>query len=94
VPLSGAARVAIAAHPELLSAVLIGGDDYEIVFTASVAQEAAIAALSRLSGVPITPIGVMTRQTHDAQSAVSVIDDRGRPLELPSEGWAHFQESA
>src|SRR5262249_554606 len=32
VPLSSAARDTVAAHPEFLSALLTGGDDYEIVF--------------------------------------------------------------
>ena len=90
VPLSSAARGAIAAHPDLLSTVLTGGDDYEIVFTAPPTQKAAIAALSRSSGVPITPIGGMVRRTQEAQSAITVTDDRGRPLVLASEGWTHF----
>jgi thiamine-monophosphate kinase len=90
VPLSSAARAALTAHPKLLSAVLTGGDDYEIVFTASPTQKAAIAGLSRSGGVPITPIGVMAQCSDGAQSAVSVIDDRGRPLVLASEGWTHF----
>jgi thiamine-monophosphate kinase len=90
VPLSSAARVAFAAHPELFSTILTGGDDYEIVFTASPKQKAAIAALSQSSGVPITPIGVMAQFSEGAQSAVSVIDDRGRPLVFASEGWTHF----
>jgi len=90
VPLSSAARAALAAHPELFSTILTGGDDYEIVFTASPKQKAAIAGLSRSSGVPITPIGVMAQCSEDAQSAVSVIDDRNRPLVFASEGWTHF----
>jgi thiamine-monophosphate kinase len=90
VPLSSAARATIAAHPEFLSAVLTGGDDYEIVFTAPPAQKAALTALSRSSGVPITPIGVMSRPTKDTEPAVSMTDDGGHPLVLASEGWTHF----
>jgi thiamine-monophosphate kinase len=90
VPFSSAARAAFAAHPELFSTIVTGGDDYEIVFTASPKQKAAIAALSQSSGVPITPTGVMTRSSEGAQSAVSVIDDRNRPLVFASEGWTHL----
>ena len=36
------------------------------------------------------PIGVMAQCSEDAQSAVSVIEDRGRPLVFASEGWTHF----
>jgi thiamine-monophosphate kinase len=90
VPLSSAARAALATHPKLLSAVLTGGDDYEIVFTASSTQKAAIAALSQSSGVPITLIGAMAQCSEGTPSAVSVVDDRNRPLVVGSEGWTHF----
>src|SRR5271166_6207612 len=49
-PLSLAARAAIAANPDLFAVAATGGDDYEII--ASVAPDSAPAA-----GVPVTPVG-------------------------------------
>jgi thiamine-monophosphate kinase len=90
VPLSAAARFAIAANPALFQTVLTGGDDYEILFTASPAAVDEIAALSRSLGVPIMPIGHMVMSSERDQSPVAVLDDAGLPLALASEGWTHF----
>jgi thiamine-monophosphate kinase len=90
VPLSRAAQAAVIADPELLSTVLTGGDDYEILFTAPPTATPAIAELSRATGVPITRIGSMIPATTSVQFTVSVIDARGRPLALATEGWTHF----
>ncbi|HEX8011072.1 MAG TPA: thiamine-phosphate kinase [Casimicrobiaceae bacterium] len=43
VPLSAAARAVVAASPEQIAAVLTGGDDYEILFTAPEAATEALA---------------------------------------------------
>jgi len=89
-PLSGAARAAIAGDPRLLAAVLGGGDDYEIVFAASTLAADVIADLSRSSGVPIAQIGRMVAPPADADYEVCVIGRDGQRMILASEGWAHF----
>ena len=94
VPLSPAARIAIAGDPQRLATALTGGDDYEILFTAPSAASARIVELSRSSGVPITPIGRMAVLPAGGQRRVAVLDDLGRPLEFASEGWTHFGNSA
>src|SRR5688572_17254971 len=43
------------------AAVLAGGDDYELVFTASRGQREAIARISRRLRVPLTRIGSITK---------------------------------
>jgi thiamine-monophosphate kinase len=93
VPLSPAARVAIAGDPQRLATALTGGDDYEILFTAAPAAAARISELSRSFGVPITPIGRMTVVTGGDQPHVAVLDNLGRPLSFASEGWTHFRNS-
>jgi thiamine-monophosphate kinase len=89
VPLSPAARAAIAGRPEQLAAALTTGDDYEILFTAPAAAEGDIADLSRSLDVPITPIGWMKSPLR-ATREVSVVDAQGRSLALKQEGWTHF----
>jgi thiamine-monophosphate kinase len=93
VPLSRAARAAIAGDPRRIATSLTGGDDYEIIFTAPAAAAVRIAELSRSSGVPITPIGRMAPPAEVGQPRVVVLDERGQPLEFASEGWTHFGAS-
>ena len=57
VPLSDAARAAIAAEPTLLETVLTGGDDYEIVLTLAPEKLAAFRAAADAAGVLVTEIG-------------------------------------
>jgi thiamine-monophosphate kinase len=94
VPLSPAARVAIAGDPQRLATALTGNDDYEILFTAPPAAGARIGELSRSSGVPITPIGRMTIPSEVNHPRVVVLDDLGQPLSFAFEGWTHFGNSS
>jgi thiamine-monophosphate kinase len=57
VPLSDAARAAIAAEPALLETALTGGDDYEIVLTLAPQKLAAFRAAAEAAGVATTEIG-------------------------------------
>jgi thiamine-monophosphate kinase len=90
VPLSAAARVAIAGDSTRLATALTGGDDYEVLFTAPSAAAARIGDLSRLFSVPITPIGRMTALSEGDEPRVVVLDRSGRPIGFASEGWTHF----
>ena len=94
VPLSFAARVAIAGDPHCLATALTGGDDYEILFTAPPAASARIGELSRLFGVPITPIGRTTELSEVDPPRVVVLDNLGLPLSLASEGWTHLGDNS
>lgn len=57
VPLSDAAREAVARDGALLARLLSGGDDYELVFTAAPEKADAIAALGDELALPLTVIG-------------------------------------
>ena len=57
VPLSAAARRAIAAMPSLMDVAITGGDDYEILCTIAPKCQAAFEAAARAAGVPATHIG-------------------------------------
>ena len=60
VPLSDAARAAIAAEPVLMETALTGGDDYEIVLTLSPEKLADFQNAARQAGVAVTEIGRVT----------------------------------
>src|SRR3984957_401843 len=57
VPLSEAAREVVGADPAIHAALVTGGDDYELLFTAPPEADDEIAGLSRGVGLAITEIG-------------------------------------
>lgn len=67
--------------------LLAGGDDYELIFTAPPAHEAAIMALARRLGLPLTRIGRIV----EGQGLI-VRDAQGRPLAIPARGYDHFAD--
>lgn len=85
VPLSKAARAALDADPGLGPAILSGGDDYELLFTAAPDSADDLAALARSLDLSITRIGSMTEGR-----GITVFDEARREIALPRGGWAHF----
>jgi len=84
VPLSPAAKAALAANPALIERVLTGGDDYEILFTAPASVSKVLEHLADQSGTPITRIG-----RTEAGKGVSVQDAAGKRRNLARGGWTH-----
>jgi thiamine-monophosphate kinase len=70
-------------------ALLAGGDDYEICFTAAPARRRAVAAVSRRLRLPLTRIGSM-RRARRAERAVVVLGPDGAPMSVPFRGFDHF----
>lgn len=71
-------------EPAYQQAMLSGGDDYELCFTASPQQDAKIAALSQQCNVLFTRIG---RITTDAGLQVQY---QNQPLSFSGKGFDHF----
>lgn len=86
VPLSDAARAALAQDDSLLSTVLCGGDDYELLFTVPPERVAAAQEAARACGLTATPVGAMV-----AGAGVRVRRGEG-PAEAfqGGESWRHF----
>jgi thiamine-monophosphate kinase len=84
-PLSPAARAAIASHASLLVAPLTGGDDYELLFTAAADAVDAIARIARERDAPVTAIGRI-----EPGRGVRVIDEKGAPIAIADGGYRHF----
>jgi thiamine-monophosphate kinase len=85
VPLSAAARTVLKAEPQLVTTVLSGGDDYEIVCTVRPARLAAFQAAARAVGVPMTDIGRIVRG-----SGASFLGLDGRLLAFERASFSHF----
>lgn len=59
VPLSAAAKAAIAAEPALLDTALTGGDDYEILCAVPPDRACDFVAEARKAGIDVTKIGIL-----------------------------------
>jgi thiamine-monophosphate kinase len=86
VPLSGAARRAVAAEPALLERALTGGDDYEIVCTVPPKKVASFQAAAAKVGVPLAEIGVISK----GNAPPRFVDAGGKPLTFKQLSFSHF----
>ena len=84
VPLSAAARRALAAESALWTNVLGGGDDYELVIAVSPRKRSALLAAARAADVAVTEIGRFERG-RGVQLMVA-----GRPTRASRQGYVHF----
>jgi thiamine-monophosphate kinase len=86
VPLSEAARAALATDPALIETILAGGDDYEIVGTMGPDKLATFRATADAAGVPVTEIGEVVA----GEGAPRFTDADGRALTLERVSFSHF----
>ena len=80
-PLSDVAR----GVPGAQEAALTGGDDYELLFTASPERRPEIERLGERLDLQLTQIGLI-----EPGSGVTVRDASGHPLPVARGGWRHF----
>ena len=85
VPLSPAARAAVANDPRLRLRFAAAGDDYELLFAAPTDAAKAIAILSSRLGVRITQIGRVETGT-----GLRLVDAGGQPIAPEVTGYRHF----
>jgi thiamine-monophosphate kinase len=86
VPLSHAARSALAAEPPLIERFLTGGDDYEIVCTVPPQAVDAFRAEAATAGIAVTDIGATTA----GQGPPRFVDASGRALAFARRSFSHF----
>ena len=85
VPLSSAARSVLDANPSLLSVVLNGGEDFEILATVPGKSIAAFERAARAARVPVARIGTIGR------GAAPVVRDRtGNVISVAVAAHTHF----
>jgi thiamine-monophosphate kinase len=68
-----------------VTAIVAGGDDYELCFTAPPNSRDSIAELTDVLGVPLTRIGQVKRG-----KGVSLIGPDGKPVRIDGRGYDHF----
>jgi thiamine-monophosphate kinase len=76
-------------RPVARAAVLAGGDDYELVFTAPPRRRPMIVRISRRLRIRLTRIGAIVAPRR-GQPPVTVLGPDGRPVALAKTGYKHF----
>jgi thiamine-monophosphate kinase len=85
VPLSDAARHALAADPALIDPILTGGDDYEVLCTMAPDKLASFRASAEAASVPVTEIGRIV-----AGEGARFLGADGKPLVFARPSFSHF----
>ena len=85
VPLSEAASAIVEANASLMTTMLTGGDDYELIFTAPGESVDEIDVIARELNLNISHIGDIT----DGHS-VTVFDAENQKIDLETIGYQHF----
>jgi thiamine-monophosphate kinase len=85
VPLSDAARAAIAVDPALRRTAFTGGDDYEILLTCRADDFASLAEVANAAGFALTHIGDVTEGT-----GLEIRDEQGAALDFGAGRFEHF----
>lgn len=71
-------------------AILAGGDDYELCFTAPRKRRSDIVAAARRARTEVTLVGRVTRRRRGVP-LVQVLDSVGKPLKVRWQGYDHFR---
>jgi thiamine-monophosphate kinase len=85
-PLSSAARAAIAADPGLFEIAATGGDDYELLASAPPESASAFESAAAASGVPLTFVG----EAIEGRLPPSFIGADGDPVVFARGAYSHF----
>jgi thiamine-monophosphate kinase len=84
-PLSEAARAALAKEPALIETIVTGGDDYEVLVCVPAPKVEALRREASAAGVALTEIG-----TVGAGEGARLLDAHGKPLALAHPSFSHF----
>ncbi len=85
VPLSPAARAALAADAGLRQRIMTGGDDYEILLACAPGDLVELSAAASHAGVPLAVIGEVT-----AGGGTRFLDAAGAPVSFGAGRYEHF----
>jgi thiamine-monophosphate kinase len=86
IPLSRAARTALAVEPALIETILTGGDDFEVLASVPARKVASLWKAAKAAGVAVTEIGSFAAGRGEAY----VIDAQGRVLKFARPSYSHF----
>ena len=85
-PLSPAARAAIAADPDLFAIAATGGDDYELLAAVGPGEGPAFEREAAAAGVPVTEVG----EAVEGDGPPRFVGSDGEPMTFRSGSYSHF----
>jgi thiamine-monophosphate kinase len=85
-PLSAPAGTWLASDPSLVTRLVSGGDDYEILCTVPENRLVAFEAAARSAGVPVSVIGRIVA----GKAAPRLVDAGNREIPLDRQSYSHF----
>jgi thiamine-monophosphate kinase len=85
VPVSAAAQGVLSAAPQLIEAILTGGDDYEILAAISPPREDAFKTAASAAVIPVTRIGTLSQ----GEAGLSILGPGRQPMVLSRLGYNH-----
>jgi thiamine-monophosphate kinase len=85
IPLSKQAKTLLSQMHNADEIILAGGDDYELLFTASPFVSEALEAIAHKTNVPITSIGKITENKD-----IELLNNEGSRIHLSKWGYDHF----
>lgn len=86
IPLSKSAKSALGKGGDFKKHILAGGDDYELLFTASEAKFDKIMQIAQSINLPVTVVGRILKQ----KPQVKVISADGSSYDMSKKGYDHF----
>ncbi len=87
IPVSQAAREALALDPALMETILTGGDDYELLATVRPQNAARFERETANLGIGVTRLGEMRRAS---VPALTVLNENGKPMRFITGSYIHF----
>jgi len=90
VPLSDAAKAAIAADASMLETALTGGDDFEVVCTVPADKAESFYAAAQAANVPVSEIGQIAKGQIDSNYGARFLKADGQPLSFKRAAYSHF----
>ncbi len=84
-PLSPAASAALAGDGRLLTKILSGGDDYELLISARPEAAERLVQVARAADTALTRVGCVTEEP-----GIRLVDSDGAEILLASAGYTHF----
>jgi thiamine-monophosphate kinase len=85
-PLSDAARAALAREPALIETIITGGDDYEVLACVPAEAVEPLRREASAKGVAVTEIGTVTA----GQGQARFLGANGEPLAIARPSFSHF----
>ena len=89
-PLSAAARAALAADPRRIERIVAGGDDYEILVALPPSACDDFRRAAHAVGVPVTAVGRVIEATGEERGGVRFLGPDGSTAKLAGRGFSHF----